>query len=189
MKKLTARIRAIISSPKKDLRKVEPQLISLEKEMEEIKKMPNKVEAIVRLFQVISPIQDKNNFSYLIKKLNKRNYGQLDEVVKAFGGILVQLEKAGRDSDGMNRTKKGEAVTSSNVFLGDVYGIWTKPASYWLQDQEKFKNEDSGVSPKPGCDREFISVWYCINDYQARNFVESHTSGMLEKISIIRNAF
>ena len=187
MKKLTARIRAIISSPKKDLRKVEKQLLDIKEEMLGIQTMINKIQAMAELFTIISPLQDKRGFSETILKLRKKNYGQLNLVISAFENLQRHIQLAGRDSCGINRTEIGEPISLQKIFLGNVYGIWTKPASYWLQNQEKFKNEDSGLLPKSGCGGEFVSIWYCINDCQAGDFVKIHTSGIIKNIKIIKD--
>lgn len=170
------------------LKKIENDLNLLQEEMQEISKMDNKVEAIVRLFKVISPIQDRDGFSQTICKLQEKNYGQLDQIISALEVLQKHFKNAGRSEFGINRTTAGEEVTAAKVFLGEVFGIWTKPASFWLENQKKFEAEDSGVTPKAesGCDT--ISIWYCINDYQAGNFVKSHTSGILEQISILKKA-
>lgn len=179
-------LKATFSPAVNDLKKIENDLNFLQKEMEEISKMDNKVEAIIRLFKVISPFQDKGGFSQTISKLQEKNYGQLDQIISALGVLQLHFKNAGRDEYGINRTKAGEEVTSAKVFLGDVFGIWTKSASYWLENQKRFETEDSEATPKAGCGREYISVWYCINDYQAGSFVKSHTEGILEQISILK---
>ena len=84
MKKLTARICAIISSPKKDLRKVEKQLLDIKEEMLGIQTMINKIQAMAELFTIISPLQDKRGFSETILKLRKKNYGHSCPPFSAF---------------------------------------------------------------------------------------------------------
>jgi len=186
MKKVLAFISAFFSNPKNDIKKSVAQIDDLQRELEKINYMPNKVEAIVRLFQVISPIQDTGGFASLISKLQKKNYGQLDQVIEALETLQKHFTNAGRSIYGFNRTKEGEAVTAEKVYLGNVHGVWTKPASYWLEKQEEFKKdirEDLSRDPeKP------ITTWYCIHDYQAANFVKSHVDGILMQILVIRKA-
>jgi hypothetical protein len=188
MNKLVNFLRATFSPAVNNLKKIENDLSNLKKEMEEISKMENKVKAIIRLFQVISPLQDNGGFSQTIFKLQGKNYGQLDQIISALEVLQKHFKNAGRDRFGINRTQTGEEVTAAKVFLGDVFGIWTKPATFWLENQKRFETEDSGVSPKPESGREYISVWYCINDYQAGGFVQSHTKGILEQISFLKAA-
>jgi len=179
-------LKATFSPAVNDLKKIENDLNSLQKEIIGISKIDNKVEAIICLFKIISPIQDKGGFSQTICKLQEKNYGQLNEIISALEVLQAHFRNAGRSEFGINRTKSGEKITSAKVFLGDVFGIWTKPASFWLENQKRFETEDSGATPKAGCGREYISVWYCINDYQAGGFVKSHTEGILEQISFLK---
>lgn len=167
------------------LQKIQPQLNSLEKSLTEIQDTSNKVEAIVKLFQVISPIQDAGGFSVLISKLQKKNRKKFATKLQALLILQKHFENAGRCKSGFNRTKTGEEVTSDKVYLGDVYGIWTKSASYWLNHQQEFEQdfrEDlSKDQAKP------VSTWYCING-QAGIFVRSHVEGILEQISVLKIA-
>lgn len=189
MKKLVARFKAFFASPKKDIAVIASQLDMLKGEMERIKVMPNKVEAIIELFRVISPLQDKGGFSQTIFKLQEKNYGQIDAAIKALEVLQKHITKAGRDTYGLNRTEPGEEVRAANVFLGDVFGVWTMPASYWLEHKSRFEKEDSGATPSATCKTEYVSVWYCINDYQAGSFVRSHVTGILEQIGILQRSF
>lgn len=177
-------LKATFSPAVNDLKKIENDLNSLQKEIMEISKMDNKVEAIIRLFKVISPIQDKGGFSQTICKLQGKNYGQLDQIISALEVLQIHFRRAGRSEYGINRTKSGEEVTSAKVFLGDVFGIWTKPSSYWLENQEKCKNDKHYEASKD--QNNPVSIWYLINDYQAGGFVKSHTDGILEQISILK---
>jgi len=189
MNKLSARVKAFLKTPKQDISVITSQLTTLKNDMERIKAMPNKVEAIIELFRIISPLQDAGGFSQTVFKLQEKNYGQIDDTLKALESLQKHINNAGRDEYGMNRTQKGEAITAAKIFLGDVFGIWTHPASYWLQNQARFEKEDSGVAVAPHSNQEYISVWYCINDYQAAGFVKSHVTGILEQIGILQKSF
>ena len=183
---LKARVKAFLNPPANDLKKIKDDLNSLEKEMLEISKMDNKVEAIIRLFKVISPLQDKGGFSQTVSKLKEKNVGDLDQIISALKVLQIHFERAGRCDSGINRTKVGEEITAEKVFLGDIYGIWTKTASYWLANQEKCK-QDKHYDASKDKDNP-ISIWYLINDYQAGGFVKSHTDGILEQIAILKKA-
>ncbi len=189
MKKLVKRLRAKISSPKNDFVSIASQIDKLKMDMERIQGMPNKVEAIIELFRVISPLQDKGGFKQTIFKLQEKNYGQIDQAIAALETLQIHFRNAGRDECGLNRTKPGEQVTAAKVYLGDVFGVWTKPASFWLENQARFETEPSGATPSAKSGREYISIWYCINDYQAGGFVRSHVNGILEQIGILKRAF
>lgn len=155
----------------------------LKRRLEEIQKMSNKVEGIIELFSLISPYHDKDGFRQTIFKLQEKNHGQLDIVINALETLQEHFKNAGRCEYGMNRTSPGEQVTAAKVFLGDVFGIWTKSAEYWLSHKEEFEKdirEDlTNVESRP------ISTWYCINDYKAGGFIKSHVDGMIRQIGIL----
>lgn len=169
---------------KKALKEIQPQLQELEKEMIKISDKTNKVEAIIRLFQIISPLQDAGGFSKLVGKLSgKKKYSsQLEAAVI----LQKHIENAGRNLYGMNRTHEGEEVTASNVFLGNVFGLWTKTADYWLRNKSKleqtFRPDVSKNPERP------VSEWYLINDYRCGDFVKNHTNGILKQIAILKIA-
>lgn len=184
MKKLFAYLRSIFYPASRDIKKIRKDLSSLEKEMNEISGWSNQVKAIVRLFQVISPIQDKGGFAELITNLKRKNYGQMDGVISALEILQIHFRKAGREEFGMNRTKKGEEVTAGKVYLGDVFGIWTFSAEHFLSKQKDLEHqfrEDISKDPKNP-----VSMWWIINNYQAEAFVKSHTKGILEQIEILK---
>lgn len=186
MKKVFAFIRAMIWNPKRDFRKVNQKADKLQKQMKEISAMPNKVEAIVRLFQVISPLQDAGGFSDVITKLKKKNYGQIDKEILALESLQSHFRSAGRNIFGYNRTKPGEEVTAQSVYLGDVFGLFTKTAAYWLSKQEELKKvyrQDISKDPSNP-----VTDWYCINDYQAGPFVKHHAEGIMQSIELIKKA-
>jgi hypothetical protein len=173
--------------PENDIMAIQQELQVLRKKLETIAGMQNKVEAIVLLFQTIGPLYDENPFAETKRRLALKKDSQLTSIIEAFDALGRHFVNAGRDLYGMNRTKKGEIVTNENVFLGDVFGIWTMSTKYWLENQKRFETEDSGVTPKQGCGREYISVWYVINDHQAGGFIKSHTEGILTHIDTILN--
>lgn len=185
MKKFIARIKSFFSNPQNDVNKILPNLQELKKQLIEIQQMPNKVEAIVKLFQVISPLQDAGGFKQTIFTLQEKNYGQLDQIISALETLQIHFIKAGRCEFGMNRTQKGEEVTAAKVYLGDVFGIWTFNAAYWLQNEEKLKKDKREDLTKEGAEKP-VTTWYCINDYQAGTFVKSHVEGILNQISILQ---
>lgn len=169
---------------KKVITKLHPILDELEKEIKAIEAMNNKVEAMVKLFQVTSPLQDAGGFSQEIFLLNKYASKKMRNEIEALQILQIHLRRAGRDEYGINRTKPGEMVTADKVYLGNVFGLWTKAASYWLSQKERLEKElrpdVSKDSKKP------VSTWYLINDYQAGDFVKSHTNSMLQQISVLK---
>lgn len=173
-------------SGKSELQKIDNSLNFLQKEMVEISEMENKVEAMVRLFKVISPIEDNGGFSQTIQKLQKKDYRmskKLDQRISALKTLNSYFINT-RNVYGFNRTKPGEEISAEKVFLGDIFGIWTLNASYWLKNQEEckktFRPDVSKNPEKP------VSTWYLINDYQAGPFVKEKTEGILKQIVILK---
>lgn len=173
-------------SSKKIIRNIQTRLLSLEEELKRINAMDNKVESIVCLFKVISPIQDADGFKQEISVLKKRNRrGKLNVKIAALETIQVHIYNAGRSEFGINRTAKGEEVTTEKVFLGNVFGIWTKPAVYWLDNKPELEKE---LRPDVSRDTENpVSNWYLINSY-CDNFVKSHVDGILQQIKVLKTA-
>lgn len=176
---------SLFFSSKRVIENIQPKIQSLEEEMKKIDAMHNKVEAIVRLFQVISPIQDAGGFSQEIFDLKKHNRnGKLNVQIEALVILQTHFHNAGRSEYGINRTAKGEEITTEKVFLGNVFGLWTKTAAYWLSEKSKLeKTFCPDVSKDP---EKPASNWYLINDYQCGGFVKSHTDGILEQIQVLK---
>lgn len=169
---------------KSPLEKIQPELLKLEKAIGEVAKKQNKVEAIVLLFQTISPLHDSNPFAATEAKIRKKSKNK--KQLEALQTLNQHFINAGRSEYGLNRTKKGEEVTADKVYLGGISGLFTKPASYWLANQEKLQQENrSDVSNNP---ENPVNNWYLINDYQAGNFVKSHIDGILKQIAILKLA-
>ena len=153
--------------------------------MKMIGAMENKVEALVGLFKVISPLQDQGGFSEELWELKRKNRrGKYDRQVEALGSLQAYIRNAGRSLYGMNRTVKGEEVTAEKVFLGNVYGLWTCTAAYWLKERPRL--EKSLRHDLVRNSEEVISDWYLINDYQCGNFLRMHVEGILEQIQILK---
>lgn len=186
--KIATRIKALFFSllghQKKEMAQLKKALSSLQKDVENLENQPNKVEALIKLFQIISPLYDEGGFSALIAKLERVNYGQFTKTIELLNILQKHVENAGRNPYGINRTKKGEVVTAANVYLGDVFGIWTKSASYWLEKQEELKKDLRLDISKDQSNP--VTTWYCINDYQAGGFLKSHTKGILQTISDLK---
>lgn len=51
--------------------------------------------------------------------------------------FMQELNKAGRDMHGHNRTENGEEVSKDNLYFGDVAGIWT----FTVAEFERVKND------------------------------------------------
>lgn len=168
---------SLFDGSRRTVKRIQPELLALEKELEKIRVMDNKIEAIVRLFQVVSPLHDQGGFA---EELSKLQTSSREKEFTALKNLQLHIRNAGRSPYGINRTQTGEEVNAGNVWLGDVFGLFTHPADFWLNRQEELKKE---LRPDVS---EHISNWYIINDYQCGSFVSSHVDGMLANIAILK---
>lgn len=85
---------------------------------------------------------------------------------------------AGRTKFGWNRTKVGEVVTPDNVFLGNVYGLFTKPVSFWKQK----RYDEKGGWGFP--DMEHLNS-YDVVAGQSVGFLQAHLDPMISSLAVI----
>lgn len=183
LKSRTMKKISLFNGSRRTIKRIQPQLLALEKELEKIGAMENKIEAIVRLFQVVSPLHDQGGFA---EELSKLQASSREKEFTALKNLQLHIRNAGRSPYGINRTQTGEEVNAGNVWLGDVFGLFTHPADFWLNRMDELKKElRPDVSKNP---KEPISNWYIINDYQCGSFVSSHVDGMLANIAVLKAA-
>jgi hypothetical protein len=170
-------------SSKRAIRRILPELNQLEIEMQKVLVLDNKIKAIVRFFQIVSPLQDAGGFIKTIRVFEKHARGH-EKTLKALKDLQSQLQKSGRCQYGMNRTELGQEVTEDNVFLGNVYGLWTETAHYWLSHEQKLKdNVRDDISLRGQYP---VSDWYIINNYQCGEFVDYNAENILKQIAILK---
>ncbi|NCD00748.1 hypothetical protein EOL94_01540 [bacterium] len=173
---------------KKKVTEVKKAIFNLENELEEIKSMKNQILGIVKLFNLTSSLQDSNlvgeTISFLKeRKRRERTYFEVVEILENFHSFL---SKTGRSEHGFNRTKTGEVVTPEKVWLGDIFGLFTKPASYWLAKEESLrKSYRPDVSKNPELP---VTDWYLINNYQCETFVKTNVESALNSIKKLKVA-
>ena len=179
--------KSLFSNERKIIKSIRPRIDELEAKIEAVKAKNEKkesVEAIIELFKIISPIQDAGGFNKEIEYLEE--HGKNKEVLVALVSLRAHFYKAGRDLYGINRTEVDEEVTSEKIFLGNIFGLWTRRASYFLAEKKELKRSfrpDISVDQKNP-----VSDWDLINDFQCAPFVKSHTEGILKQIAILKVA-
>jgi len=124
---------------------------------------------IVDFFDVVSKQHDRIEELIEIRKILKSSRKkQRREVAELLGLLINHIIIAGRCKYGFNRTSKGERVTPDKVFLGNIFGLFTHPITYWLQPESKRKITSWGIwSLKDTSPYEVVS-------YQARSFMNEH---------------
>jgi len=158
---------------------IQTNLQLLKNQMEAIESTDNKVEALVKLFQVISPLQDAGGFAQVIINLKKYDpKGKYAEQLKALEILQKHFENAGRSQYGINRTVSGEDVTNEKVMIGGVRGLNTFSATYWLEREAKLKND---YHP------DYRNTWEAINGY-CQKLVDEHVAGISQQIAILKIA-
>jgi hypothetical protein len=133
------------------------------------------LDRIVALFNLVSPWYDR------LDELRCRlNFSSDTEIGKKIEELFQQFENVGRCQYGWNRTKKGQIVTHDDVFLGNVYGIWTFNVAQIMG----WKNEDKKITW--GYDfGEPVNVYDIISRWQALPFIRSHSEKIVDLIKEI----
>lgn len=140
---------------------------------------------IVQFFDQVSAWHDRSDeIGQLIVALQETNHGQHSELISYLETLRNHFCNAGRDLYGWNRTEKGETVTADKVYLGNIYGLLTYPASYWQKKENEPKGQWEGGMWQ-GCSVVENKNSYDIVSDQARKFMESHTRPMCALIDWI----
>ena len=81
----------------------------------------------VKFFNIVAEFQDKYQVNEDIFKDSPEDAQELAKMIHA----------AGRDTYGMARAPIGAKVTLDSLYLGNIDGLNTYPASYWIKQQDK----------------------------------------------------
>lgn len=166
--KLMMRVKDIIGNPKKKVAELLPELSQFRTNLC-IATDNQPLIGIVQFFRVVSPWHDRSDeIGKIILELQAVDYGQHSELIEKLSTFREHLRNAGRDKYGMNRTKQGEAINDENVFLGNVWGLWTRNVWHWKAE----KNAPKGGWGFPNM--EHLNA-YDVVSKQAADFMRSHT--------------
>lgn len=160
-----------LTGTKKEKRGLESILNRLEAGLIECDKRENYIYSVIALFNLTSPIYDSKEVGKIYHSLRYKSWRKKDNLLNLTKDLREVIRQTGRDFYGMNRSGKGQMVTAQNVYLGGLYGVFTKNASYWLREEKSLKStirgdlRISGVIP---------SEWYIINDVHAGIFYQSN---------------
>jgi hypothetical protein len=176
MLKLKKRVKVIFAGrPERKLAALMPELRQLRQALRRASESRDPLTEIVYFFDTVSKWHDRG-ISDLIAAFEKVNYGQYDEVLKKLNTLQRHFVNAGRCEYGWNRTRRGETVTADKVFLGNIYGLFTHPVSFWKQR----KDEKKGGWGYPGMEN--LNA-YDVVSRQAREFMTSHARSMIAIIN------
>lgn len=174
---LKKRIKALFSSSsaEKLLAALMPALRELRANLRSVEFSRDPLADIIRFFNFVSPWQDRG-LRDVIAAFRDVNYGQYDDVLEKLKTLQLHFERAGRSKYGWNRTKPGETVTEDNVYLGNIFGLWTKTVRFWKER----KNEPKGGWGFSGM--EHLNPYDVVSE-QARKYMETHIGPMWELIT------
>lgn len=133
-------------------------LDKLKKDLQKLGPVPNGKDVYdygVRFFNIIASFQDNNAIDIELFK----------DTTEAAQTLVKHIGNAGRHEFGWVRAQRGEPVTLHNLYLGDIYGLWTKTAAFWKE--------------QPGKDVQAII------QYQLSSFIKSHREPMIELIKTV----
>lgn len=160
----------LFNNKQKKGRKIEEErLINLKKHIEELGVCPPNKAAfyfLVDFFNVVSEFQDAGK---LIWVPNAERFNAL-------------IENVGRDEFGMNRTKMGEEVTLDNVYLGNIFGLFTLTAREWVYCESKYEGFSERYLKEDFPDP---NDWEVIVKYQVMPFVNNSMKAILDEIEVL----
>lgn len=161
--------------PEQILASVMPELIQLRDQLRRLAQSSDSLDTIVRFFDIVSRWHDRG-LQDVVDAFEKRNKGgRHDAIIEKLGTLSAHFHMAGRDLFGWNRTRLGQTVTQADVFLGNIWGLFTKPAYFWMQQKD---------APKGGWGFEgmdHLNPYDVVSD-QARQFMASHIAPMVKII-------
>lgn len=148
-------------------------LAKLEPMLESLRNMSGRTDGlnlIVDFFNATSFAYDTNQIPELITRFSGVNKkGRHDKTIESLRSLNEHIKNSGRNMCGLNRTQTGASVSEEDVFLGDVYGLFTHPVAFW----KKHKDEKKGGWGFSGM--EHLNA-YDVVEKQALQFVNSHLS-------------
>lgn len=172
--------------PLTELRELMPQLTELKHELQKLRHGEG-IDQIVPFFNLVSPWHDRRLLVPIRREIEAFDLWSYGEIVEDLDALTVHFRQAGRDSCGMNRTEPGQTVTEDNVFLGDIYGLFTNPVSFWRRRKNNPKNPWKG-GIYGGIDYLRTRNEYDVVSDQAREFMNSHINPMCEIIERLERA-
>ena len=182
------RLKALFLRPQRKLVAILPQLKQLREGLTRVSYQMRQepLEQIVHFFNLTSPWHDRG-LGDIIAAFEGVNYGQFGDIVHELRRLQGHFENAGRSLYGMNRTMYGERVTAEKVFLGNIYGLRTRPIPHWQEASARTLHTwhhfraNTAMRMNGTSDHDVVAR-------QARQFMELHVYPMIQRIAHIENA-
>ncbi len=154
-----------------------PSLLRLKEKLLNARAMDDKLSGIVLFFDAVSKWHDCNLGEDIVQFKSANFRGQYNETIRKLETLDLHFHRAGRSEFGWNRTKYSERVTDNNVFLGNIFGLWTFPVSEW----RKYKDEPKGSFAYLGGNMAKFNAYDVVSN-QAGRFMTPHINAMCELI-------
>lgn len=163
------------------LGELKPRLLELKRVFGTISRSSDQLTNIVLFFEAMSWWHDRGGVIDLIILFNGANTkkGEYDAVIQTLEIFDTHIRQAGRYESGWNRTKKGETVTDDHVYLGNIYGLFTKTVSFWKKCKDDKKDGWKGT--RYGEALAGMNAYDVVSE-QAREFMDSHIVPMIKLI-------
>lgn len=143
-------------------------------------------------------IKFKNDLSFFKEEMPRNKEGALEYTLKFFNvvsefqdqgrikfaknadEINFLVERAGRQVYGWNRTKMGEKVTAENLYLGNVFGLFTHPIKYWINSESIYPDFYKRFYLNPNLPDPFD--WQVIMFHEVEPFIVVNTKELLDAL-------
>lgn len=145
-------------------------------------------------------IKFKNDLSFFKEEMPRNKEGALEYTLKFFNvvsefqdqgrikfaknadEINFLVARTGRQGYGWNRTEKGEKVTADNLYLGNVWGLFTHTAKEWMNGDgiykdfyKRFYHDHNSVDPFD---------WQVIMFHQVEPFIVRNVKELCDALDI-----
>lgn len=179
------RIRAFFADPVKELAVLLIELRDLKLDLKFAAESSDPLSAIVHFFDSVSRWHDRG-LGDIIAAFEAVNFGQYDGVLENLRILETHFKRAGRGA--MNRTKRGQTVTEDSVYLGNIFGLWTKTVRFWKSKKDGTRGlwKDGIWDGHPAVEGK--NPYDVVSD-QARHFMDSHIGPMIRIIGELESVF
>ena len=138
---------------------------------------------IVLLYSEISTWHDRD-LNYIIQACEKANVnGSFTDIILGLKRLQGYFKRYGRASYSTNRARPYEKVTHDDIYLGNVFGITTKPVSYFRLQKDGLSEELKGYGISEKVDA------YAIVEKQARKIIDTRANLLIDIINTLLSPF
>lgn len=173
--------RSITNRPARSVKVLLPDMRQLSQSLTKIKRAGYSLYSFVDFFTCMSIWHDRvDELERIIYRLEEADYGQHGELIALLKLLILHFRNGGRSEFGINRTKRGEQVTTENVYVGGIYGLMTYKvkdwmALDWIHEVGHFRRTPWERELGEYSDHQVMCMW-------AKMFMDSHIGPVIESI-------